>query len=136
MAIIKLVSENDLGNGLAIENQKVVVKVDDSTVKINAQGQLTAVAQVDVKLQGASLNDSTNQLHLELSDGSALDVDLSKFLNIEQVKPTGVTVTGDKVTITLSDGTSVEGTLADFKNALHNNQLQTLGGVDLGYTIS
>lgn len=136
MAIIKLVSENDLGNGLAINNQKVVVKVDDSTVKINAQGQLTAVAQVDVKLQGASLNDSTNQLHLELSDGSALDVDLSKFLNIEQVKPTGVTVTGDKVTIALSDGTSVEGTLADFKNALRNNQLQTLGGVDLGYTIS
>lgn len=136
MPIIKVVTENDVGSGLAIVNNKLTAKVDGTTVQVNAQGQLTAIAQVDVKLQGAELTNDTT-LHLTLSDNSTLDVDLSKFLNIDtDTKPTAVAVNGNDITITLSDGNTVTGSLADFKTALRHNQLQSLGGDDLGYTIA
>lgn len=136
MPIIKVVTDQDIGQGLKIENNKLVPSVDGTTVLVNAQGQLTAVSQVDVKLQGAELTNDTT-LHLTLSDNSTLDVDLAKFLNVDtDTKPTAVSVSGDAITITLSDGTTVTGELADFKTALRHNQLQSLGGEDLGYTIA
>lgn len=136
MPIIKVVTENDIGQGLTITGNKLIPNVDGTTVQVNAQGQLTAVAQVDVKLQGAELTNETT-LHLTLSDGSALDVDLAKFLNVDtDTKPTAVSVSGNDITITLSDGNTVTGSLADFKTALRHNQLQSLAGEDLGYTIA
>ena len=150
MALIKVVTENDIGNGLAIENTKLVAKgvqkiavqgneivvtYDDSTENVALPAQT-----VDVKLTGAELVDETT-LKLTLSDGSELRVDLAKFLNIDtDTKPTTVSLTGTTLQIDLSDGTNVQ---TDIATALQDyidtnvkgDEVQSLGGVKLGYFI-
>lgn len=151
MALIKVVTENDIGNGLAIENTKlvakgikqiavqgndiVVTKYDDSTENVALPAQT-----VDVKLTGAELVDDTT-LKLTLSDSSELRVDLAKFLNIDtDTKPTAVSLTGTTLQINLSDSTNVQ---TDIATALQNyiatnvkgDEVQSLGGVKLGYFI-
>ena len=105
MALIKVVTENDIGRGLAIElnklvatgikavavqgNELVITKYDDSTENVTLPAQT-----VDVKLTDAGLVDETT-LKLTLSDGSEFRVDLAKFLNIDtDTKPTAVSLTG------------------------------------------
>lgn len=151
MALIKVVTENDIGKGLAIENTKlvakgikqiavqgndiVVTKYDDSTENVALPAQT-----VDVKLTGAELVDETT-LKLTLSDNSEFRVDLAKFLNIDtNTKPTAVSLTGTTLQIDLSDGTNVQ---TDIATALQNyidtnvkgDEVQSLGGVKLGYFI-
>ena len=155
MALIKVVTENDIGNGLAIENTKlvakgikqitvqgndiVVTKYDDSTEYVALPAQT-----VDVKLSGVELEGETT-LKLTLSDGSELRVDLAKFLNIDtDTKPTAVSLavslTGTTLQIDLSDGTNVR---TDIATALQDyidinvkgDEVQSLGGVKLGYFI-
>lgn len=151
MALIKVVTENDIGKGLAIEETKlvakgikqiavqgndiVVTKYDDSTENVALPAQT-----VDVKLTGAELVNETT-LKLTLSDNSELTVDLSKFLNIDtNTKPTAVSLTGTTLQIDLSDSTNVQ---TDIATALQNyidtnvkgDEVQSLGGVKLGYFI-
>ena len=151
MALIKVVTENDIGKGLAIElnklvatgikavavqgNDIVVTKYDDSTENVALPAQT-----VDVKLTGAELVDETT-LKLTLSDGSEFRVDLAKFLNIDtDTKPTAVSLTGTTLQIALSDDTNVQ---TDIATALQDyidtnvkgDEVQSLGGVKLGYFI-
>ena len=151
MALIKVVTENDIGKGLAIENTKlvakgikqiavqgneiVVTKYDDSTENVALPAQT-----VDVKLTGAELVDETT-LKLTLSDNSELRVDLSKFLNIDtDTKPTAVSLAGTTLQIDLSDSTNVQTDIATaLQNYINTNvkgdEVQSLGGVKLGYFI-
>ena len=151
MALIKVVTENDIGKGLAIENTKlvakgikqiavqgneiVVTKYDDSTENVALPAQT-----VDVKLTGAELVDETT-LKLTLSDNSELRVDLSKFLNIDtDTKPTAVSLAGTTLQIDLSDGTNVQTNIATaLQNYIDTNvkgdEVQSLGGAKLGYLI-
>lgn len=151
MALIKVVTENDIGKGLAIEDTKlvakgikqiavqgndiVVTKYDDTTENVALPAQT-----VDVKLTGAELVDETT-LKLTLSDNSELRVDLSKFLNVDtNTKPTAVSLTGTTLQIDLSDGTNVQ---TDIATALQDyidtnvkgDEVQSLGGTKLGYFI-
>ena len=151
MALIKVVTENDIGKGLAIENTKlvakgikqiavqgneiVVTKYDDSTENVALPAQT-----VDVKLTGAELVDETT-LKLTLSDNSELRVDLSKFLNIDtDTKPTAVSLADTTLQIDLSDGTNVQTNIATaLQNYIDTNvkgdEVQSLGGTKLGYFI-
>ena len=151
MALIKVVTENDIGKGLAIENTKlvakgikqiavqgneiVVTKYDDSTENVALPAQT-----VDVKLTGAELVDETT-LKLTLSDNSELRVDLSKFLNIDtDTKPTAVSLAGTTLQIDLSDGTNVQTNIATaLQNYIDTNvkgdEVQSLGGTKLGYFV-
>lgn len=151
MALIKVVTENDIGNGLAIENTKlvakgikqiavqgndiVVTKYDDSTENVALPAQT-----VDVKLTGAELVDETT-LKLTLSDNSEFRVELAKFLNVDtNTKPTAVSLTGTTLQIDLSDDTNVQTDIATaLQNYINTNvkgdEVQSLGGVKLGYFI-
>ena len=151
MALIKVVTENDIGKGLAIEldklvatgikavavqgNELVITKYDDSTENVALPAQT-----VDVKLTSAGLVDETT-LELTLSDGSVFRVDLVNLFNIDtDTKPTAVSLTGTTLQIALSDGTNVQ---TDIATALQNyidtnvkgDEVQSLGGVRLGYFI-
>ena len=151
MALTKVVTENDIGKGLAIElnklvatgikavavqgNELVITKYDDSIENVALPAQT-----VDVKLTGAELVYDT-VLRLTLSDGSMVQVDLAKFLNIDtDTKTTAVLLTGTILQIFLSDGTYVQ---TDIATALQNyidtnvkgDEFQSLGGVTLGYFI-
>lgn len=151
MALIKVVTENDIGKGLAIEDTKlvakgikqiavqgndiVVTKYDDSTENVALPAQT-----VDVKLTGAELENETT-LKLTLSDNSEFRVDLAKFLNVDtNTKPTAVSLTGTTLQIDLSDGTNVQTDIATaLQNYINTNvkgeEVQSLGGVKLGYFI-
>lgn len=151
MALIKVVTENDIGNGLAIENTKlvakgikqiavqgndiVVTKYDDSTENVALPAQT-----VDVKLTGAELVDETT-LKLTLSDNSEFRVELAKFLNVDtNTKPTAVSLTGTTLQIDLSDSTNVQTDIATaLQNYINTNvkgdEVQSLGGAKLGYLI-
>ena len=151
MALIKVVTENDIGKGLAIENTKlvakgikqiavqgneiVVTKYDDSTENVALPAQT-----VDVKLTGAELVDETT-LKLTLSDNSEFRVELAKFLNVDtNTKPTAVSLTGTTLQIDLSDSTNVQTDIAAaLQNYINTNvkgdEVQSLGGVKLGYFI-
>ena len=151
MALIKVVTENDIGKGLAIENTKlvatgikqievqgndiVVTKYDDTTENVALPAQT-----VDVKLTGAELVDETT-LKLTLSDGSEIRVDLAKFLNIDtDTKPTAVSLTGTTLQIDLSDSTNVQTDIAPaLQDYIDTNvkgvEVQSLGGTTLGYFI-
>ena len=151
MALIKVVTENDIGKGLAIEETKlvakgikqiavqgndiVVTKYDDSTENVALPAQT-----VDVKLTGAELEGETT-LKLTLSDGSELRVELAKFLNVDtNTKPTAVSLTGTTLQIDLSDSTNVQTDIATaLQNYINTNvkgdEVQSLGGDKLGYFI-
>ena len=151
MALIKVVTENDIGKGLAIEETKlvakgikqiavqgndiVVTKYDDSTENVALPAQT-----VDVKLTGAELEGETT-LKLTLSDNSEFRVELAKFLNVDtNTKPTAVSLTGTTLQIDLSDSTNVQTDIATaLQNYINTNvkgdEVQSLGGVKLGYFI-
>lgn len=151
MALIKVVTENDIGKGLAIEETKlvakgikqiavqgndiVVTKYDDTTENVALPAQT-----VDVKLTGAELEGETT-LKLTLSDNSEFRVDLAKFLNVDtNTKPTAVSLTGTTLQIDLSDSTNVQTDIATaLQNYINTNvkgeEVQSLGGVKLGYFI-
>ena len=151
MALIKVVTENDIGKGLAIENTKlvakgikqlavqgneiVVTKYDDSTENVALPAQT-----VDVKLTGAELEGETT-LKLTLSDNSEFRVELAKFLNVDtNTKPTAVSLTGTTLQIDLSDSTNVQTNIATaLQNYIDTNvkgdEVQSLGGAKLGYFV-
>ena len=151
MALIKVVTEKDIGNGLAIENTKlvakgikqiavqgndiVVTKYDDSTENVALPAQT-----VDVKLTGAELVDETT-LKLTLSDNSEFRVELAKFLNVDtNTKPPALSLTGTTLQIDLSDSTNVQTDIATaLQNYINTNvkgdEVQSLGGVKLGYFV-
>lgn len=147
----KVVTDNDIGNGLAIELNKLVAKV---ILDITVQGNDIVVTKydntmynvplpaqtVDVKLSDAELVDETT-LKLTLSDGSELRVDLAKFLNIDtDTKPTAVSLTSTTLQIYLSYGTNVQ---TDISTALQDyidtnvkgEEVQSLDCTKLGYFV-
>lgn len=133
----RLVEVHDLGKGIHVneELKKVEIMIDGVTVRFNDQGQLTAVAQVDVHVANAELVDETT-LRISLSNGSNFDVPLAKFLNIDtDTKPTAAAMDGDNLVITLSDGTTVSGTLGDWLTSKHHTELETVGGVKIGFSV-
>lgn len=143
----KVVSNNDIGNTLKIDaDNKLQAKlgpgltsgsdgsiqpnVDGTSIKVNAQGVLEAIQQVDVKLSSLAQVPNTKTLRATLSDGStAVDIDLTPFFP-EGVKPTAIGMNAeDKLEITLSDGTKVTS-----EEAFYHTEITTLGDVPLGKT--
>lgn len=147
MPIFKVVTDQDIGKGLYIDggklnaygfknltvdgNQIVLVGMDDQESRVNLPAQT-----VDVKLNGATLENDTT-LRLTLSDGSHIDVDLAKFLNVNtDTKPTAFSWDGKNLKLTLSDQTEVIADFATFiTNEVKGNELQSLAGVSLGYLV-
>lgn len=143
MPIIKVVTDQDIGTSLKVENNKLEVAldsiVDGTTVRVEGN-KLTATQTVDVKLTGAELVNDTD-LKLTLSDESELTVSLAKFLNVDtDTTITGVTANGNVITVASSDGTNktvdLTAMLDAHKNASKLNELQSLAGTSLGHTIS
>lgn len=151
MATKKVVTDQDIGHGLAIELNKLVakgildVKVEGNQIVLtkydNTEERIDLPAQtVDVKLNGAELEGETT-LKLTLSDGSSLTVDLAKFLNIDtDTKPTAVVLEGTTLKISLSDGTDVQSDIAAalqtyIDENVKGEEVQSLGGETLGYLI-
>lgn len=133
MAIIRLVTNNDIGPGLEVNgSNQLVPKVDGTTVTVNASGELEAVAKLDVKLQGAELDGNT--LRLTLSDNNTVEADLATLLNTD-TKVDTITLAGTVATFAMSDGTSKTLELAPLLDAFKGDEVQSLGGTKLGHFV-
>lgn len=84
--MVKIVTENDIGKGLAIEGDKLVAKVsaaDGNAIQATEDGLFvatTAAPTVDVHLAGAEYEAATKTLKLKLTDDTTVDAPLAELL--------------------------------------------------------
>lgn len=106
----KIVTENDIGKGLAIEDNKLVAKVSaaaGNAIQATEEGLFVAhpaAPSVDVHLAGAEYVKATKTLKLKLSDDTIVDAPLAELLAKDALNET-----------------------------LRGEEVQSLAGVTLGY---
>lgn len=106
----RIVTENDIGKGLAIEGNKLVAKVSTASgnaIQATEEGLFVAppaAATVDVHLAGAEYAKATKTLKLKLSDDTTVDAPLAELLAKDALNET-----------------------------LRGEEVQSLAGVTLGY---
>lgn len=145
MAKIKVVTERDVGTGLAIENQKLNVVVDDVTIKIVDNKLVAQIPEsgVDLRVNAIKADKATGKLKLTVADAdggneTTVETTLAELLvvsaeadNIAEVKDDGIYVGKAKVLETVKDPETVKA-LAEL---LKGDELQSLGGTSLGYVV-
>lgn len=106
----RIVTENDIGKGLAIEGNKLVAKVSTASgnaIQATEEGLFVATPAaptVDVHLAGAEYVKATKTLKLKLSDDTTVDAPLAELLAKDALNET-----------------------------LRGEEVQSLAGVTLGY---
>lgn len=106
----RIVTENDIGKGLAIEGNKLVAKVSDAAgnaIQATEEGLFVATPTaptVDVHLAGAEYVKATKTLKLKLSDSTEVEAPLADLLAKDALNET-----------------------------LRGEEVQSLAGVTLGY---
>lgn len=98
---ITVITPADLGAGLKVEAQKVVV--DTAALSI----------PVDVKLSGVSVDKAEHKMKFTLSDGTSIEQDIADFLSVDtDTKIVSGSYAGSKITLVDSEGANVEIDLA------------------------
>lgn len=98
---ITVITPADLGTGLKVEAQKVVV--DTAALSI----------PVDVKLSGVSVDKAEKKMKFTLSDGTSIEQDIADFLSVDtDTKIVSGSYAGNKITLVDSEGANVEIDLA------------------------
>ena len=106
----RIVTENDIGKGLAIEGNKLVAKVSaaaGNAIQATEEGLFVAppaAPTVDVHLAGAEYVKATKTLKLKLSDNTEVEAPLAELLAKDALNET-----------------------------LRGEEVQSLAGVTLGY---
>lgn len=84
--MVKIVTENDIGKGLAIEESKLVAKVSaaaGNAIQATDEGLFVATPAaptVDVHLAGAEYEAAAKTLKLKLSDNTTVEAPLADLL--------------------------------------------------------
>lgn len=100
---IQVITPADLGKGLKIEDNKVVVNRDDLSIP------------VDVKLAGVVVNKAEHKMTFTLSDGTNIEQDIADFLAVDtDTTLTSGSYAGNKITLVDSANHSVEVDLSTF----------------------
>lgn len=145
MAKIKVVTERDVGTGLAIENQKLNVVVDDVTIKIVDNKLVAQIPEsgVDLRVTKIKGDKDTGKLKITVDDGdggneTTVQTSLAELLvvsaeadNIAEVKDDGIYVGKAKVLEIVKDPETVKA-LAEL---LKGDELQGLDGTTIGYVM-
>ena len=145
MAKIKVVTERDVGTGLAIENQKLNVVVDDVTIKIVDNKLVAQIPEtgVDLRVTAIKGDKATGKLKITVDDGAGgnettVQTSLAELLvvsaeadNIAEVKDDGIFVGKAKVLEIVKDPETVKA-LAEL---LKGDELQGLDGTTIGYVM-
>ena len=94
---ITVITPADLGTGLKVEAQKVVV--DTAALSI----------PVDVKLSGVSVDKAEKKMKFTLSDGTEIEQSIADFLTVDtDTKIVSGSYAGGKITLVDSEGANVE----------------------------
>ena len=145
MAKIRVVTERDVGTGLAIVNQKLNVVVDDVTIKIVDNKLVAQIpeAGVDLRVTKIKADKATGKLKVTVDDGAGVneqtvETTLAELLvvsaeadNIAEVKDDGIYVGKEKVVEAVKDPETVKA-LAEL---LKGDELQGLDGTTIGYVL-
>ena len=145
MAKIKVVTERDVGTGLAIENQKLNVVVDGVTIKIVDNKLVAQIPEtgVDLRVTAIKGDKATGKLKITVDDGAGgnettVQTSLAELLvvsaeadNIAEVKDDGIYVGKAKVLEIVKDPETVKA-LAEL---LKGDELQGLDGTTIGYVM-
>ena len=98
---ITVITPADLGTGLKVEAQKVVV----DTAALNIP--------VDVKLSGVSVDKAEKKMKFTLSDGTEIEQSIADFLTVDtDTKIVSGSYASNKITLVDSEGANVEIDLA------------------------
>ena len=98
---ITVITPADLGTGLKVEAQKVVV----DTAALNIP--------VDVKLSGVSVDKAEKKMKFTLSDGTEIEQNIADFLSVDtDTKIVSGSYASNKITLVDSEGANVEIDLA------------------------
>ena len=118
MSVVVITSE-DLGLGLKVENQKVVVDRDSLAIP------------VDVKLAGVQVDKQAQTMKFTLSDGSEITQNIADFLAVDtDTKIVSGAYAGNKITLTPSEGDAIEIDLATFANEVKDAVAQAQAAKD------
>lgn len=94
---ITVITPADLGTGLKVEAQKVVV----DTAALNIP--------VDVKLSGVSVDKAEKKMKFTLSDGTEIEQSIADFLTVDtDTKIVSGSYASNKITLVDSEGANVE----------------------------
>ena len=94
---ITVITPADLGTGLKVEAQKVVV----DTAALNIP--------VDVKLSGVSVDKAEKKMKFTLSDGTEIEQNIADFLSVDtDTKIVSGSYASNKITLVDSEGANVE----------------------------
>ena len=143
--IIKVVTENDIGDGLIIENGKLKANVDGTTIVIEG-GKLVAKipeAGVDLRVTAIKADKKTGKLKVTVADADGgneqtVETTLADLVaisqeadNIAEAKDDGIYVGKAKVVEAIKDPETVKA-LAEL---LKGDELQGLDGTSIGYVL-
>ena len=145
MAKIKVVTENDVGTGLEIANQKLNVVVDNVTIKIVDNKLVAQIPEsgVDLRVTKIKADKATGKLKVTVDDGAGgneqtIETTLAELLvvsaeadNLAEVKDDGIFVGKAKVVEAVKDPETVKA-LAEL---LKGDELQGLDGTTIGYVL-
>ena len=102
-----VITNEDLGKGLKIESNKVVVDRDVLSIP------------VDVKLAGVSVNKAEHKMTFTLSDGTSVEQDIADFLAVDtDTTLVSGTYADNKLTLVDSANHNVEVSLAGFASEI------------------
>lgn len=136
-----VVTNEDLGTGLKVENNKVVVDVAALTLP------------VDVHVENATYDEESGLLSITFAGGKEpVTVDLATALGLNtKLKSVSVTLETGMMVITDTDGTEFRADLAPFvklaasaaisqcnayTDSKRGEEIMSLGGVKLGYLVN
>lgn len=145
MAKIKVVTERDIGDGLIIENGKLKVNVDGTTIVVEG-GKLVAKipeAGVDLRVTAIKADKKTGKLKVTVADADGgneqtVETTLADLVaisqeadNLAEAKDDGIYVGKAKVVEAIKDPETVKA-LAEL---LKGDELQGLDGTSIGYVL-
>lgn len=143
--IIKVVTENDIGDGLVIENGKLKANVDGVTIVVEG-GKLVAKipeAGVDLRVTAIKADKKTGKLKVTVADAEGgneqtVETTLADLVaisqeadNLAEAKDDGIYVGKAKVVEAIKDPETVKA-LAEL---LKGDELQGLDGTSIGYVL-
>lgn len=131
---VKVVTEGDIGAGLKVEDGKLVIAIDGTTIKL-VGNQLVATTQVELHVTDVAADKDEGKLKVTVSDGQGgnfhtIETTLADLValsrdrgNLAEAHSDGIYIGEDAIKRIVSEEAKKGATV----------QLQNLAGNDIGY---
>lgn len=128
----KVVTDQDLGEALAVEGGKLVLKVDGVTIKIEGN-QLVATQKVDLRVTAMTAEEGKLKVTVADENGGnaqTIETTLAKLIALSKTEGNLAEANEDGIYVSKA---KIEELAKQAAKAGATEELQSLGGVKLGY---